>query len=232
VLGFIDASECVPTYGASFDDVRGFVVGGWKNITEVDLSTMPKLQGNDTVVLLCKTAQFVRTVEDTVPAVAGHAKRFVVRVGDACNENSSSASVCITDVSDQGAREFSIKLILNAISTGAHVLRGMTFGNRMINVRVSNSKLYYRAIRIISALGKVEEPKAEVMLQRSLYMVDQVTDEITKMPVSDHVVQACKREKVVPIALLLCTEKFTFAEAQTILNEDPIVRRVVRKYVS
>ncbi len=29
VLGMIDASECPPTYGASFDDVRGFVQGGY-----------------------------------------------------------------------------------------------------------------------------------------------------------------------------------------------------------
>lgn len=32
VLGFIDASECPPTYGAAFDDVRGFVVGGWASM--------------------------------------------------------------------------------------------------------------------------------------------------------------------------------------------------------
>lgn len=29
-----DASECPPTYGASFDDVRGFVQGGWATMVE------------------------------------------------------------------------------------------------------------------------------------------------------------------------------------------------------
>jgi N-acetylmuramic acid 6-phosphate etherase len=28
LVGVIDASECPPTFGAKFDDVRGFVVGG------------------------------------------------------------------------------------------------------------------------------------------------------------------------------------------------------------
>lgn len=29
ILGLIDASECPPTYGASYEDVRCYLQGGW-----------------------------------------------------------------------------------------------------------------------------------------------------------------------------------------------------------
>jgi N-acetylmuramic acid 6-phosphate (MurNAc-6-P) etherase len=32
ILGLIDASECPPTFGANFSDVRGFVEGGWETL--------------------------------------------------------------------------------------------------------------------------------------------------------------------------------------------------------
>jgi len=42
LLGLIDASECPPTFGALFTDIRGFVVDGWNTLQnrEGDLSTV------------------------------------------------------------------------------------------------------------------------------------------------------------------------------------------------
>lgn len=37
-----------------------------------------------------------------------------------------------------------MKLLCNAITTGAHVLKGKVFENRMIDVRVSNNKVSER----------------------------------------------------------------------------------------
>ena len=36
---------------------------------------------------------------------------------------------------------FALKLILNAISTGANVLKGRVYGNTMINLTVANDKV-------------------------------------------------------------------------------------------
>ena len=35
---------------------------------------------------------------------------------------------------------FALKLVLNAISTGANILKGRVYGNEMINLRLSNDK--------------------------------------------------------------------------------------------
>ena len=45
--------------------------------------------------------------------------------------------------------ELSTKLVLNAVSTGAHVLKGKIYQNHMIDVQVTNSKLYRRATRLL-----------------------------------------------------------------------------------
>ena len=45
--------------------------------------------------------------------------------------------------------EVALKMALNVVSTGAHVLIGKVYGNRMIDVRVSNDKLLHRAAAIV-----------------------------------------------------------------------------------
>ena len=37
---------------------------------------------------------------------------------------------------------FALKLILNAISTGANIMKGKVFRNTMINLTVANDKVY------------------------------------------------------------------------------------------
>lgn len=59
------------------------------------------------------------------------------------------------------------KMALNIISTGAMVKIGKAYGNRMIDVSVSNIKLHDRALRIISALTDLSREAADDLLGRS-----------------------------------------------------------------
>ncbi|MEO0491170.1 MAG: N-acetylmuramic acid 6-phosphate etherase, partial [Cyanobacteria bacterium J06659_2] len=59
------------------------------------------------------------------------------------------------------------KLALNILSTGAMVKLGKVYGNRMVDVSVTNSKLYDRAIRIIKDLTELDRPAIEELLERS-----------------------------------------------------------------
>lgn len=49
-------------------------------------------------------------------------------------------------------RELSTKLVLNAVSTGGHVLKGKIYQNHMIDLQVTNTKLYRRATRLLQVL--------------------------------------------------------------------------------
>jgi hypothetical protein len=70
--------------------------------------------------------------------------------------------------------ELSAKLILNAISTGAHILRGKVFKNRMIDLTISNNKLYHRALSLLQELASLNPEDSVNVLLRSIYQVDTV----------------------------------------------------------
>src|SRR5688500_1059693 len=78
------------------------------------------------------------------------------------------SSICLTQCemlpSIPCFAECSLKLILNAISTGAHVIKGCIFKNRMIDVKVSNNKLFHRSLRIIAEFAKCSEETAQEAL--------------------------------------------------------------------
>jgi len=114
-----------------------------------------------------------------------------------------SSGGLLTSGSDRGLTSFSIKLLLNAISTGAHVRNGFVLGNRMINLSVCNTKLFARAIALITELTQVSMEVAERQLLRAIYQVDQVTDVIRSQPISSHASRASQLNGVVPLALFL-----------------------------
>jgi len=58
------------------------------------------------------------------------------------------------------------KMVLNMVSTGAMVRLGKTYGNLMVDLRATNSKLVARSRRIVAALTSLSEPDAEELLAR------------------------------------------------------------------
>jgi N-acetylglucosamine kinase-like BadF-type ATPase len=58
------------------------------------------------------------------------------------------------------------KLVLNMLSTGAMVRLGKTYGNLMVDLRATNSKLRARTNRIVRLLTGLAAPEADALLQR------------------------------------------------------------------
>ncbi|MEO0408077.1 MAG: N-acetylmuramic acid 6-phosphate etherase [Cyanobacteria bacterium P01_A01_bin.135] len=59
------------------------------------------------------------------------------------------------------------KLVLNMISTGVMVQLGKVYGNRMVDVAVTNTKLYDRALRILRDLTDLDGAAATALLEKS-----------------------------------------------------------------
>ena len=57
------------------------------------------------------------------------------------------------------------KLALNTLSTAVMVKLGKVFGNRMVDVAASNSKLVDRSLRILRDLGGVERGRGLMLLE-------------------------------------------------------------------
>jgi len=65
-----------------------------------------------------------------------------------------------------------LKLVLNAVSTGAQVMKGMVYQNHMINVGPTNAKIFDRCVRLISRFARVELAAAHTALLRAVYEED------------------------------------------------------------
>ena len=77
--------------------------------------------------------------------------------------------------------EMSCKIVLNAVSTAAHILKGKVMGNFMIDLQVSNNKLFHRSIGIVAKFAQVETDQARISLLRAIHGVDVVTSEVRRL---------------------------------------------------
>jgi len=119
--------------------------------------------------------------------------------------------------------ELGAKLCLNAVSVAAHALSGKTFAGRMIDVRVSNAKLYHRAARVVAAAAGTDVLSAREALWRAcgfdrgsnnasssldVSEDEQEDDKVERSVVDAVVARASSLSSVVPIAVLLARGAF------------------------
>lgn len=79
--------------------------------------------------------------------------------------------------------------VLTSIILGGFILQGKVYENRMIDLGITNSKLFDRACGIISQFGKVDNKTARINLLRAIYSIEQnsVPPEIDIAPVYQHI---------------------------------------------
>jgi len=121
-----------------------------------------------------------------------------------------------------------LKIALNTISTCAFVIAGKVFGNRMIDLRVSNAKLFERAVAIVSEVARVDAVAARRAVVGAIHRSDDAGG-LVAAPVAGHVAAAAKVAKVVPIAILTAGAGKRVAEAEKLLGSEPLVRRVLER---
>jgi len=254
IIGTIDASECPPTFGAAFDDVRGYLPGGWQELLnqQKDYSSagkeyqisldyfiiekLPHLAAEDLVIILGKeeTLSAHEVLLEKIKAM--EARLGAVLINPVYNTFPGFDAVVRVHldptglvISNETLAEYSTKLILNVITTGAHIIAGKVYQNRMIDLNISNTKLFHRTIDMIKDIVQVDEKMAFNSLMKSIYKTDSPTQEQMKAPVSAHVNAATWKKKIAPKALLIATGNFNYEQACTALEKEPIVRLLIQK---
>ena len=170
-LGVLDAAECPPTFCSDPELIQGILAGGMKAMVRSSEALEDREDdGADAIAErnICDLdVVFGITAGGTTPYVHGALKEAKYR-------GAKTIFFCCVPP-DQFPRQYDIeirplvgaevltgstrlkagtatKLVLNTISTGVMVQLGKVYGNRMIDVSVTNSKLEDRAIRIIRDL--------------------------------------------------------------------------------
>lgn len=189
-LGILDASECPPTYGVSFELVQGLMAGGNTAIFKAaegaeDNAELGKqdlidknLTANDVV---CGIAASGRT-----PYAIGGMK-YAKSVGAAVlcvtmNPQSEMAAIADVPISVVVGPEVIMgstrmkagtaqKLVLNMLTTATMIKLGKVYSNLMVDVKASNEKLVTRAKRIVMLATEVSEEEATKVLEETNFNV-------------------------------------------------------------
>eukprot|EP00053_Salpingoeca_punica_P018428 m.180612 g.180612 ORF g.180612 m.180612 type:complete len:747 (-) comp17431_c1_seq1:1475-3715(-) len=258
VVGLMDQSEMVDTYGARLDEVRAFMIGGWIDadnrdgdlrglglpfqISHEDFVTtiVPTLTENDMVIGLdCGDDTGVRgplllalfEAVSRTPAWMGTVSVLSQDAGKPIFSSMwglplprlvSHAVVYLKHHSINCTMpvfaEFAMKLLTNAITTGANIVKGAVYGNRMINLTVSNNKLFHRSVEIVSLIAKVDTPVATESLLRAIAQSDFPSEDFRRAPLSALIAVATPMTFIVPTAALLATGKYTYQTARAALS--------------
>lgn len=184
-LGVLDATECPPTFNAPPGQVVGVIAGGPTALTravegaedkpelgEQDLKAL-NLSAKDVVVGIATSGR----TPYVLGAVAYAGRLGAFTIGLSCNQPSELAAAADLAISPVvGAEVLSgstrlkagtaTKMVLNMLSTGAMVGLGKTFGNLMVDLRATNTKLRARTNRIVRILTGLDVEQAGELLGR------------------------------------------------------------------
>lgn len=183
-LGVLDASEIPPTYGVSAGMVNGIIAGGdtaLRNAVENAEDDMNAAWEDLKSKLLNKYDTIIGiAASGTTPYVIGGLRaarnQGLLTGAIVCNPGSpvaAEAEIAIELIvgpeyvtgSTRMKSGTAQKLVLNMISTATMIQLGRVKGNKMVNLKPTNSKLRNRAIRIICESTGVGENLALQLLE-------------------------------------------------------------------
>ncbi len=176
-LGVMEAAECPPTFGTDPETVQAVMAGGrdavWNSVegaedsatASVEVLRSKKLSKDDVIVGIAASSgtPFVISALEYARTV-GCASMLI-----SCSEpENAPADLVITLLvgpevivgSTRLKAATATKMVLNMITTTAMVLLGKTYGNLMVDLKPTSSKLLDRATRIIMEICGVGEEEA------------------------------------------------------------------------
>ena len=185
-LGVLDAAECPPTFCTPPELVQGLLAGGAGALVKSSEGLEDIASDGAQAMIDNNIGQYDVvvgiTAGGTTPYVHGAIEsanqRGAKTVFIACvpaNQVTSSADIEIrlpvgAEILSGSTRLKSgtvTKMALNILSTGTMVKLGKVYGNRMVDVAVTNTKLLDRALQMIQDLTQLERAAASTLLEAS-----------------------------------------------------------------
>jgi N-acetylmuramic acid 6-phosphate etherase len=183
-LGVLDAAECPPTFCSDPGLVQGVLAGGAPALLRSSEGLEDLLEAGrddlDKAGFVAADCLVGIAAGGTTPYVLGglsHARSIgALAIAMACVPADQAPMPCDIDIRLLTGPELltgstrlkagtATKMALNILSTGVMVKLGKVYGNRMVDVAVTNSKLEDRALRILTDLALVSRQEAAQLLQ-------------------------------------------------------------------
>tara|TARA_Y100001968_G_scaffold158310_1_gene144749 strand:- start:894 stop:1835 length:942 start_codon:yes stop_codon:yes gene_type:complete len=185
-LGVLDASECPPTFCSSYEMFQGIIAGGESALTkssesledssELAISNLQDKQFSKNDVLIGITASGRTPYVISALNYSKSINALTISISSVPEKDSYIPSNINIDIRLLTGPEIlsgstrlkagtATKMALNIISTSVMVKLGKVYGNRMIDLSVSNNKLLDRALGILSDIGSVEREEGIQLLK-------------------------------------------------------------------
>jgi N-acetylmuramic acid 6-phosphate etherase len=184
-LGVLDAAECPPTFNTPPGLVIGLIAGGPAALTRAvegaEDAPEAAIADLDGIALSERDAVVGIASSGRTPYVIGglkHARALgAYAIGFSCNAQPELAGVSDLTITPIVGPEVisgstrlkagtATKLVLNMLTTGAMVRLGKTYGNLMVDLRATNSKLRERTRRLARELTGLPDEMADDLLTR------------------------------------------------------------------
>jgi len=184
-LGILDASECPPTFGVSYDLVIGIIAGGdtaiRKAVEFAEDSTTQGWEDLQSFSISDKDVVIGIAASGTTPYVIGALEKCnqqnILTGCITCNDNSPLAKTAIHPIIVVVGPEFvtgssrmkagtAQKLILNMITTSTMIQLGKIKGNKMVDMQLSNNKLVDRGTKMLMNELQIDEGLASELLKK------------------------------------------------------------------
>ena len=189
-LGILDAAECPPTFCTPPEMVQGIIAGGAAALVRSSEDLEDRREDGAAAI----AQRQINDLDVVIGISAGGTTPFVHGALQAAKQRGAKTAAisCVPPQQVQIESDLDIRLLtgpeilagstrlkagtvtkmaLNIISTGVMVRLGKVYGNRMIDVSVTNNKLYDRALRILCDLTDLNREQAAYLLKKSEYKV-------------------------------------------------------------
>ncbi|MGF1537878.1 MAG: N-acetylmuramic acid 6-phosphate etherase [Elainellaceae cyanobacterium] len=185
-LGVLDAAECPPTFCTPPEVVQGILAGGKDALVRSSEGLEDRAADGAAAIADASVGE-----NDVVVGItAGGTTPYVHGALEAARQRQATTVFMACVPQEQVPVEVEVdirllvgpellagstrlkagtvtKLALNMLSTGVMVQLGKVYGNRMIDVAVTNQKLYDRALRILQDLTDLGKAEAAALLEQS-----------------------------------------------------------------
>lgn len=185
-LGVLDAAECPPTFCSPPELVQGIIAGGAGALLRSSEDLEDRAEDGESAIAMRQ----VTDVDVVVGITAGGTTPYVQGALQAARQRGATtifiACVPVEQVNFPADIDIRLltgaeilagstrlkagtatKLALNILSTGVMVKLGKVYGNRMIDVAVTNNKLRDRALRMLEDLTALNRAEADLLLEQS-----------------------------------------------------------------
>lgn len=185
-LGVLDAAECPPTFCTPPELVQGIIAGGAAAL----LRSSEALEDRPEDGAAAIAHHHITNLDVVVGITAGGTTPYVHGALKAAQQRGATTIfiACVPAEQVSAAVDIDVRLLvgpevlagstrlkagtvtklaLNILSTGVMVKLGKVYGNRMVDVSVTNDKLYDRAMRILQDLTDLDRTAAAELLEKS-----------------------------------------------------------------